>query len=161
MLVHHDAKYWGYSGAWHNVTPNCSVSYYIWAPSSEIVSSSIPLWHILTVHAQPFREARDLAFCLKVPLDSQLVWASSGGSGESGEWLSLRRFTSKLSWSWSWSARMRRLAWTFAARISDKYQIRLTRSNYDLIQRRHIKTSQSNFKILLLFAALAFLFPKI
>ena len=27
---------------------------------------------------------------------------------------------------------MRRLAWTFAARIGDKYQIRLTRSNYSL-----------------------------
>ena len=27
------------------------------------------------------------------------------------------------------TARMRRLAWTFAARIGDKYQIRLTRSN--------------------------------
>ena len=64
-------------------------------------------WQILTAHAQPFRRARDLAFCLKVPLDSLLVWASSGGSGE--------------------TARMRRLAWTFAARISDKYQIRLTR----------------------------------
>ena len=51
---------------------------------------------------------RDLAFCLKVPLDSLLVWASSEGSGE--------------------TARMRRLAWTFAARIGDKYQIRLTRS---------------------------------
>ena len=38
---------------------------------------------------------------------SLLVWASSGGSGE--------------------TARMRRLAWTFAARIGDKYQIRLTR----------------------------------
>ena len=37
-----------------------------------------------------------------------LVWASSEGSGE--------------------TARMRRLAWTFAARIGDKYQIRLTRS---------------------------------
>ena len=35
------------------------------------------------------------------------VWASSGGSGE--------------------TARMRRLAWTFAARIGDKYQIRLAR----------------------------------
>ena len=61
---------------------------------------------ILTAHAQPFRGTRDLAFCLKVPLDSLLVWASSGGSGE--------------------TARMRRLAWTFAARIGDKYQIRLT-----------------------------------
>ena len=72
------------------------------------MSSSIPSWQILTAHAQPFRGARDLAFCLKVPLDSLLVWASSEGSGE--------------------TARMRRLAWTFAARIGDKYQIRLTRS---------------------------------
>ena len=79
------------------------------APSSEFVSSSIPSWQILTAHAQPFRGASDLAFCLKVPLDSLLVWASSGGSGE--------------------TARMRRLAWTFAARIGDKCQIRLTRSN--------------------------------
>ena len=81
---------------------------FIWAPSSDFVSSSIPSWQILTAHVQPFRGVRDLAFCLKVPLDSLLVWASSGGSGE--------------------TARMRRLAWTFAARIGDKYQIRLTRS---------------------------------
>ena len=80
----------------------------IWAASSEFVSSSIPSWQILTAHAQPFRGARDLAFCLKVPLDSLLVCASSEGSGE--------------------TARMRRLAWTFAARIGDKYQIRLMRS---------------------------------
>ena len=80
-----------------------------WAASSEFVSSSIPSWQILTAHAQSFRGARDLAFCLKVPLDSPLVWASSGGSGE--------------------TAQMRRLAWTFAARIGDKYQIRLTRPN--------------------------------
>ena len=80
-----------------------------WAPSSEFVSSSILSRQVLTAHAQPFREARDLAFCLKVPLDSLLVWASNGGSGE--------------------TAWMRRLAWTFAARIGDKYQIRLTRSN--------------------------------
>ena len=84
----------------------------IWAASSEFVSSSIPSWQTLSAHAQPFRGARDLAFCLKVPLDSLLVWASSGGSGE--------------------TARMRRLAWTFAARIGDKYQIRLTRSIYSL-----------------------------
>ena len=81
-----------------------------WAPSSEFVSSSIPSWQILTAHVQPFRRARDLAFCLKVPLDSLLVWASCGGSGE--------------------TARMRRLAWTFAARIGDKYQIRLTPSKW-------------------------------
>ena len=54
----------------------------MWAPSSEFVSLSIPSWQILTAHAQPFRGARDLAFCLKVPLDSLLVWASSEGSGE-------------------------------------------------------------------------------
>ena len=78
----------------------------IWATSSEFVSSSIPSWQISTGHAQPFRGARDLVFCLKDPLDSLLVWASSEGSGE--------------------TARMRRLAWTFAARIGDKYQIRLT-----------------------------------
>ena len=78
-----------------------------WAAPSEFVSSSIPSWQILTAHAQPFRGARDLAFCLKVPLDSLFVWASSEGSGE--------------------TARMRRLAWTFAARIGDKYQIRLAR----------------------------------
>ena len=53
------------------------------------------------------QKARDQVFCLKVPLDSLLVWASSEGSGE--------------------TARMRRLAWTFAARIGDKYQNRLTR----------------------------------
>ena len=85
----------------------------IWAPSSEFVSSSIPSWQILTAHAQPFRGARDLAFCQKVPLDSLLVWASSEGSGE--------------------TARMHRLAWTFAARIGDKYQIRLTRSIWDIV----------------------------
>ena len=81
-----------------------------WAPSSEFVSSSIPSWPILTAHAQPFRGARGLAFCLKVPLDSLLVWASSEGSGE--------------------TARMSRLTWTFAARIGYKYQIRLTRSKW-------------------------------
>ena len=81
-----------------------NISSYIWAASSEFVSSSIPSWQILTAHAQSFRGARDLAFCLKVPLDSLLVWASSGGSGE--------------------TARMRRLAWTFTARKGDKYQIR-------------------------------------
>ena len=81
-----------------------------WAPSNEFVSSSFPSWQILTVHAQPFRGAMDLALCLKVLLDSLLVWASSEGSGE--------------------TARMRRLAWTFAARIGDKYQICLTRSKW-------------------------------
>ena len=56
--------------------------------------------------AYPATRAWDLAFCLKVPLDSLLVWASSGGSG-------------KTAW-------MRRLAWTFAAHIGNKDQIRLT-----------------------------------
>ena len=52
------------------------------APSSEFVSLSIPSWQIVTAHAQLFRGARDLAFYLRVPLDSLLVWASSGGFGE-------------------------------------------------------------------------------
>ena len=76
-------------------------------PLENKMSRVIPSWQIVTSHAQTFRGARDLAFCLKVPLDSLFVWASSGGSGE--------------------TARMRRLAWTFAARIGDKYQIRFTR----------------------------------
>ena len=79
------------------------------SPVKRICVFEHPSLQILTAHAQPFRGARDLTFCLKVPLDSLLVWASSGGSGE--------------------IARMRRLAWTFATRIGDKYQIRLTRSN--------------------------------
>ena len=86
-----------------NQINHTSFSLMIWAPSSEFVSSSIPSWQILTAHAQPLRGARDLAFCLKVPLDSLLVWASSEGSGE--------------------TARMRRLPWTFTARIGYKYQI--------------------------------------
>ena len=100
------------------------VSYFtIWAPPSEFVSSSIPSLQILTAHAQPFRGARDLAFCLKVPLDSLLVWASSEGSGQ--------------------TARMRRLAWTFAARIGDKYQIRLARPI--LVEPHHAKTCLRGF----------------
>ena len=98
----------GENSLWQSYCCHCAAYSTKWAPSSEFVSSSIPSWQISTAHAQPFRGARDLAFCLKVPLDSLLVWASSGGSGE--------------------TARMRRLAWTFAARIGYKYQIRLTRS---------------------------------
>ena len=86
--------------AWRGSNHKCRTWLSIWAPPSEFVSSSIPSWQISTAHAQPFRGATDLAFCLKVPLDSLLVWASSEGSGE--------------------TARMRRLAWTFAARIGDK-----------------------------------------
>ena len=97
--------------------PESAQYYHNWAPSSEFVSSSIPSWQISTAHAQPFRGARDLVFCLKVPLDSLLVWASSECFGE--------------------TARMRRFAWTFAARIGDKYQIRLTRSIYSLRETIH------------------------
>ena len=100
---------------------------YIWAPSREFVSSSISSWQILTAHAQPFRGARDLAFCLKVPLDSLLVWASSEGSGE--------------------TAQMRRLAWTFAARICDKYQIRLTRSVWKFEVKYQIISKMTDFFI--------------
>ena len=73
----------------HNIKSNKCVPVFngkqldiIRAASSEFVSSSIPSWQILTAHAQPFRGARDLAFCLKVTLDSLLVWASREGSGE-------------------------------------------------------------------------------
>ena len=98
-----------------------------WAATSEFVSLSIPSWQRLTGHAQPFRGARDLVFCLKVPLDSLPVWASSGGSGE--------------------TARMRRLAWTFVACIGDKYQIRLTRSNWWQLFRPLIWSSRSRIMV--------------
>ena len=88
------------------------------------MSSSIPSWQILTAHAQPFRGARDLAFCLKVPLDSVLVWASSRGSGE--------------------TARMGRLAWTLAACICDKDQIRLTRPKCNINQTPNWASSWEN-----------------
>ena len=52
---------------------NCNTCLIIGAPSCEFVSSSIPSWQILTAHAQTFRWVRDLAFCLKVPLDSLLL----------------------------------------------------------------------------------------
>ena len=85
----------------------------------------------LTAHAQPLRGSRDMAFCLKVPLDSLLVWASSGSSGE--------------------TARMRRLAWTFAARIGDKYQIRLTRPIFHhcshCFWNGHFKKASTHFSI--------------
>ena len=97
-----------------NMTDDKRIHFHKCGTSSEFVSSSIPSWQILTAHAQPFRGARDLFFCLKVPLDSLLVWASSGGSGK--------------------TASMRRLAWTFAARICDKYQIRLTRPKCKLLE---------------------------
>ena len=74
-----------------------------------ILQATVRLIYIYAL-AQPFSGARDLAFCLNVPLDYLLIWASSEGSGE--------------------TARMRRLAWTFAARIGYKYQIRLTRSKW-------------------------------
>ena len=96
------------------------------APSSQFVSSSIPSWQILTAHAQTFRGARDQAFCLKVPLDSLLVWASREGSGE--------------------TAQMRRLTWTFAARICDKNQICLTRSM--LSSQQTTKTHETGFLVM-------------
>ena len=91
--------------------------------SSEFVSLSIPSWQILTAHAHPYRGARDLAFCLKVPLDSLLVGASIRGSGE--------------------TAQLRRLAWTFAVRIGDKYQIHLTQPKYRLLPTIMIENQQS------------------
>ena len=121
-----------YGNIWHVYFKNTFITYLIvfeklnWAPSSEFVSSSIPSWQILTAHAQPFSGARDLVFYLKVPLDSLLVWASSEGSGE--------------------TARMRRLAWTFAARIGYKYQIRLTRPKYNLFCNSLYNNADTLFK---------------
>ena len=118
----------------HGSLIECSTFYcevMIWAPSSEFVSSSIPSWQIVTAHVQPLRGARDLAFCVKVPLDSLLVWASSGGSGE--------------------TVRMRRLAWTFAARISDKYQIRLTQSIYWFEKNKTKKKQHWNLIVIVVF----------
>ena len=100
----------------------------IWASSSAFVSSSIPSWQILTAHAQPFSGARDLAFCLKVPLDSLLVSASSWGSGE--------------------TAQMRRLAWTFTARIGDKYQICLMRPICEYSKSALIKSWNKEYTII-------------
>ena len=100
------------------------------------MSSSIPSWQILTAHAQSFRGARDLVFCLKVPLDSLLVWASSGGSGE--------------------TARMRRLAWTFAAHTGNMYQIGLTQPN--LFQVKTITKAASAIPTKQFFCCCFFLF---
>ena len=117
-----------------NADRNLSLSMIKRAASSEFVSSSIPSWQILSAHAQPFRGARDLAFCLKVLLDSMLLWASSGGSGE--------------------TARMRRLVWPFAARIGDKNQIRLTRPKVETIHKLvwntliNVNYTSSNYRLL-------------
>ena len=98
---------------WSSLKSNSSVILCLsWLPATVMMMIRSQMnelaWrhHFPIINLWEFRGARDLAFCLKGPLDSLLVWASSGGSGE--------------------TARMRRLAWTFAARIGDKYQIRLT-----------------------------------
>ena len=91
----------------------CHNSHYVYVHMSPVKRICVFEHSVMTnfnYACQPFRGARDMAFCLKVPLDSLLVWASSEGSGE--------------------TTRMRRLAWTFAARIGNKYQIHLTRSIY-------------------------------
>ena len=72
-----------------------SLNWYInWAPSSEFVSSSIPSWQIVTAQAQPCRGTRDLAFCLKVPLDSLLLmseqWRFWGDCADAQARLNLR-----------------------------------------------------------------------
>ena len=81
---------------------------YNWAASSEFVSSSILPWQILTALAQPFRGARIWHSVWRFLLTQCLY----------------ERAAEVLA-----RLRMRRLAWTFAARICDKYQVRLTRPN--------------------------------
>ena len=54
---------------WGSIIAQCPPNPWLnWAPSSDFVSSSIPSWQNLTAHAQPFRGARDLGFCLKIRL---------------------------------------------------------------------------------------------
>ena len=77
---------------------------YIWAPSSEFVSSSIPSWQILNFACPAIQRGQ-----------------GSGFLSEGSSWLSAYMSEQRRFWP-------RRLAWTFAARIGDKYQIRLTRS---------------------------------
>ena len=52
----------------------------------------------------------------------------SGFLSEGSSWLTACMSEQRRFWRACADARMRRLAWTFAARIGDKYQIRLTRS---------------------------------
>ena len=47
--------------------------YYQLSPVKRMCVFEHPSWQTLTAHAQPFRGAWDLAFCLKVPFDSLLV----------------------------------------------------------------------------------------
>ena len=86
----------------------CKCRYVIWAPSSEFASSSIPSGHF-NCACPAIQRGQGSGFLSagSSPL-ALLVRASSRGSGE--------------------TAGMCRLAWTFAARIGVKYQIRPTRS---------------------------------
>ena len=119
------------------------VVYLKWAPSSEFVSSSIPSWQILTAHAQPFRGARDLAFCLKVPLDSLPVWASSEGSGETARIFNIIAFKvfmqfqnlSEETWS---SAAENLIELCFVACLSNKSKKRfILGPNNNVLELRH------------------------
>ena len=77
--------------------------------NSNIIQYKIFSYHCGLTHLNTFAETS------LGPRQANLVliaYASSEGSGE--------------------TARMRRLAWTFAARMGDKYQIRLTRSIYNV-----------------------------
>ena len=90
-------------GIWHKT--RFRMTWPLCGTSSELVSSSIPFWQILTAHTQPFRGARDLAFCLKVPLDSLLVWVSSEGSGQTAQMCSLPEpslLTEAISTKFAW-----------------------------------------------------------
>ena len=65
----------------------------------------------------------------------------SGFLSEGSSWLTACMSEQRRDWQ---TARMRRLAWTFAARIGDKYQIRLTRSRwYIILKFSHYQTEVS------------------
>ena len=69
-------------------------------------------------------QSRQNLRCLLFMQELWIKWATSSefGTYRLCEQRTFRRGSGE-------TARMRRLAWTFAARIGDKYQIRLTRSN--------------------------------
>ena len=73
---------------------------------------------------KPYRDARQIWW--KYP-PAIKRGKGSGFLSEGSSWLTacIERAAKVLA-----SGRMRRLAWTFAARIGNKYQIRLTRSIY-------------------------------
>ena len=81
-------------------------------------------------------EPRQANLCLRAFRHDKFQLRMPSHSEGPGVWLSVCRFLlphclyERAAEGSGETARMRRLAWTFAARIGDKYQIRLTRSRW-------------------------------